>query len=163
MASSLLTEPPGPGPRPNTLARGLKPGEFGPDKGEVGENDLSTTERLERIFSLLLAHVRRNPALAREIEAALATAAPSRPAPAPPPRAPAPVVQPKPAVLDPFEVYDTGWESMLRERLQPLDVDQLKAVVHQFKLDPTGKMSGKSATELRDAIIEVVIHRQGTD
>jgi hypothetical protein len=129
----------------------------------VAERDTSTIERLERIFGAVLAHLRKNPELAREIEAAFAPASAAPPAQAPPPQAPAPVAQPGLAVLDPFEVYDTGWESMLRERLRPLDVDQLKAVIHQFKLDPTGKMSGKTPDELRESIVEVVVHRQGTD
>ncbi len=86
-----------------------------------------TASRLARIFEAIVAEVRRNPTLAVQVEALLA---PEK-SPEPPPRAR--------AVLDPFDIYEKGWEAMLRERLAALDVEKLKDVIAQYELDPSGR------------------------
>jgi hypothetical protein len=42
-------------------------------------------------------------------------------------------------VLDPYSVYEVGWEAMLRERLRALDLEQLKDVVAEHAMDATGQ------------------------
>ena len=85
-----------------------------------------TASRLARAFEAIVAEARRNPTLAKQVEAALAAEKP----PEPPPRAR--------AVLDPFDIYEKGWEVMLRERLAALDLEKLKDVIAQYEMDPSG-------------------------
>lgn len=149
----------------------------------------AAVKRLEKLFGAILAHARQSPELGRAIEAALApsatgparsTSAPANPPrrvaqeaaparsaaqarPAPPRHAAQPEPPPAPALLDPFAVYDTGWETMLRERLGRLDVEQLLDVIHHFDLDPKGKLAERgSAEKLRDWIVEAVVDHQET-
>jgi len=83
-----------------------------------------------------------------------ATAAPR--APAPPPAAPAPPKRAR-ALIDPFALYDAGWEAMLRSRLERLDVEQLRDVIHQYRLDPKGQTEReKDAEKLQDWIVRAV-------
>ena len=104
--------------------------------------------RLERLFSAVLQQVRESPEFARRIERALQVEA----APPPDPR--------RPAVLDPFAVYETGWEVMLRQRLARLNVEELRDVIHEDRLDPTGKTVGKTRAEsLIDWIVHAVMRR----
>lgn len=108
--------------------------------------------RLEKLFAAILAHAKAHPEFARELDQALAGAA--APPPPPPPKR-------KPAELDPFKVYEQGWESMLRQRLARLDDEKLRDVIHQYALDErgaTGKL--KDDEKLREWIVKAVLAKQ---
>ena len=107
-------------------------------------------DRLEKLFVAILAHARSDPAFARELEAALEA---KPPAPEPPKH--------KPALLDPFKVYEQGWESMLRQRLGRLDEEQCRDVIHQYQLDPRDRSKReKTADALREWIVQAILERQ---
>ena len=117
---------------------------------------------------------RSDPKFATRVEAALQANAPADPpasrkasaarkapaAPAPPPPPPRP--KHKPALLDPFAVYENGWEVMLNQRLDRLTASQLGDVIHQYKLDPQDRMSDeKNAERLREWIVKAVLKKAG--
>ncbi len=105
--------------------------------------------RLERLFAVIVEHVRNSPEFASRVEHTLG----ERPAPAP---------QHRPAALDPFALYDQGWEAMLNQELARLDADQLRDVIHQYDLDPRGASAReKTADRLRDRIVKAVLARTG--
>jgi hypothetical protein len=109
------------------------------------------SDRLEKLFAAVLAHARSNPAFARELEAALEVEA-DRP-PEPPKR--------KAALLDPFKIYEQGWESMLRQRLGKLGEEQCRDVIHQYQLDPKDQSKRKkSAEDLREWIVKAILERE---
>lgn len=125
-------------------ARALNP------RGRTAD-DAAVVSRLEKLFGVILAQARQDPAFARALEKAMAG---STPTPPPPPRH-------RPAVLDPFQIYEQGWESMLRQRLGRLDDDQLHDVIHEYELDRRGNTAGqKDADKLRDWIVKAVLERQ---
>ncbi len=97
--------------------------------------------QLRGLFGVLIEQVQVDEPFAERLAGALA--------PAPP----APLSR-SPAVLDPFAIYEQGWESMLRDRLAPLSIEQLRDVIHQFELDATGR---SLALEDRRALIELVV------
>jgi len=146
----------------------------------------SAAARLERVFAVIVEQVRQSPAFGQRLLDALgqsasggrgsrpaspagsSSAAPRAPAPRPPvPSRPAPKFEPpkparqrRPAVIDPFALYDQGWESMLREHLSRLSVDQLHDVIDQFRLDPQARVDGQQdADALRDWIVRAVEER----
>ena len=103
--------------------------------------------QLERMFAVLVEHLRHCPEFAASIEQTLG----ERPAAAP---------RHRPAALDPFAVYENGWEAMLNQELARLDADQLRDVIHQYELDPAGASAGdKSTDKLRDHIVQAVLKR----
>lgn len=129
------------------------------------------TQRLERAFDVILEQIRQDPSFAQKVRSALEEAAspeprasePARsapPAPAastrvPPPPPPAPKRQK--ALIDPFALYDTGWEAMLRSHLERLTVEQLRDVIHQYRMDPKGRSESLSdIEELRAWIVRSV-------
>ncbi len=146
------------------MAKGGRKGRTGPASGDLAP-------RLERVFAAILEQIRQDPSFAQRIASALAeaaaaprSAAPSEPArpvatPAPPtssrlPPAPPPVPKRKKALIDPFALYETGWEAMLRSHLERLDVEQLRDVIHQYKMDAAGRTASISdLEELRSWII----------
>jgi hypothetical protein len=145
------------------VAKSVRKGRTSPVSGD-------SAQRLEQVFAAILAQIRQDPAFAQRVRSALegaASAAPtaSEPAPShgPPPvgtRLPAPPPAPpkrQKALIDPFALYDTGWDAMLREHLERLDVEQLRDVIHQYRLDPGGRTASLSDTaELRAWIIRKV-------
>jgi hypothetical protein len=103
--------------------------------------------RLEQLFCLVLEQVRSDPEFAAKLETVLT-----------PPRPPAP--KRHRAEIDPFALYDQGWEAMLRQRLARLDVEQLRDVVHQYGLDPQERSSElKTHEQLSEWIVKVVLER----
>ncbi len=128
----------------------LNHGRRGPDSDRV-------VARLEQLFAVILAHARKSPKFARELEKALAGGSAAAAAEV------EEVEERSPAVLDPFTIYEAGWEAMLRQRLGRLDSEQLKDVIHQFRLERRGqKVDGKSADELCEWIVKAVLDRQRT-
>jgi hypothetical protein len=146
------------------VAKGVRKGRTGSASGDLAP-------RLERVFAAILEQIRQDPAFAQRIASALAEAAaappsapPSEPArqvasPAPPtssrlPPAPPPPPKRKKALIDPYALYETGWEAMLRSHLERLDVEQLRDVIHQYKMDSAGRTASISdLEELRIFII----------
>ena len=140
-------------------------------KSRAGAAGGDLAPRLERVFAAILEQIRRDPDFAQRIASALGeaaaaapNAAPSEPArqveaPAPPTSsrlAPAPPPPPKRkrALIDPYALYETGWEAMLRSHLERLDVEQLRDVIHQYKMDSAGRTASISdLEELRGWII----------
>lgn len=144
------------------MAKSVRKGRTNPGGGDF-------TQRLERAFGVILEQIRRDPAFAQGVRNALedaAAPAPSAPAQrpsSPPPSStrlpPAPPPAPKrqKALIDPFALYDTGWEAMLRSHLERLTVEQLRDVIHQYRMDPTGRTASVSdVEELRAWIIRAV-------
>ena len=156
------------------------------EKGRSPADVDTLVARLEQIFGAVIAHLREDPALARRIATALEppepppsakeTAAPPRsveppspsahPAPAAADRAPAapqraaPPPKRRRAVIDPFALYDSGWEAMLRAHLRRLTPEQMLDVIHQYGLDPGGKLpAAADAEQLRDWIVRAVEDR----
>ena len=124
------------------------------NRGRRGSDSDRVLARLEQLFAVILAHARKSPEFARELEEALAGGSAA---------AAAEVEKRNPAVLDPFTIYETGWEAMLRQRLGRLDSEQLKDVIHQFRLERRGqKVDDKSADELCEWIVKAVLDRQRT-
>ena len=133
--------------------------------------------RLERVFAAVLEQIRQDPAFAQRILGALGeAAAASAPAPSvvhepaprpqveppastrpPPPPPPPPPPKRQKALLDPYALYETGWEAMLRSHLERLDVEQLRDVIHQYRMDSAGFTATlTSVEELRSFIIQAV-------
>ncbi len=115
--------------------------------------------RLERLFAVIVAQVRDDPGFATRMEAALPARPPAarkpRPAPAPPP-------PPKhgAAVLDPFTVYEQGWEVMLNQRLDRLAAGPLGDIIHQYQLDPQHRMRDeKNPARVREWIVKAVLKK----
>jgi hypothetical protein len=106
---------------------------------------------LERLFGAILEQARRDPEFAQRLSSAIE---PLVAAETEPPR--------NPALLDPAAIYEQGWESMLRERLQPLSIEQLKDIVHQFELDETGRALRWSDRERLVELIVKVVSRLDT-
>ncbi len=124
------------------------------NRGRRGPDSDRVVARLEQLFAVILAHARKSPEFARELEEALAGGSAA---------AAAEVEKRNPAVLDPFTIYEAGWEAMLRQRLGRLDSEQLKDVIHQFRLERRGqKVDGKNADELFEWIVKAVLDRQRT-
>jgi len=114
-------------------------------KGPRDPNGLDA--RLEQLFGLVLEQVRNSPEFAAKLETVLT-----------PHRPPAP--KRHRAEIDPFALYDQGWEAMLRQRIARLDVEQLRDVIYQYGLDPqerTGEM--KAHDELSEWVVKVVLER----
>ena len=108
--------------------------------------------RLEKLFAAILAHAKVHPEFARELERALA-GTPAKAAPPAPKR--------KRAELDPFKIYEQGWESMLRQRLAQLDDEKLRDVIHQYGLDERGTTEKqKDEDKLREWIVRAVHEKQ---
>jgi hypothetical protein len=118
---------------------------------------------------VIVDQIHRDPAFAQSVRNALdgaAAPAPSGPvqrssSPAPAstrlPPAPPPAPKRQKALIDPFALYDTGWEAMLRSHLERLDVEQLRDVIHQYRMDAAGRTASVSdAEELRSWIIRAV-------
>lgn len=64
-----------------------------------------------------------------------------------------------PAVLDPFEEYKKG-ETVLRDRLAALDLDQLRDIVAQYGMDRSKlAMKWKDKGRLLDLIVSTVTSR----
>lgn len=63
-----------------------------------------------------------------------------------------------PAVFDPVAVYREG-DEVLRERLAPLDLEQLRDVVAEYGMDP-GKLVMKWKT--RERIVEHIVETAAT-
>lgn len=132
--------------------------------------------RLERAFLVILEAARNDPGLAQRLADALAGGGPpapqatravssepalragqTRPPGRPPPPAPA---RRSPAVLDPYAIYEVGWEVMLRERLRALDLEQLKDIVAEHTMDATGHaLSWTEAERVVELIVQAVIDR----
>jgi len=111
---------------------------------------MKTEDKLKKLFSLLIAAVKKDPSLADEIDGLLGVGAGT----------PALSIHPsrsrnrrKPAPFDPFVIYEQG-EAALRMRLAELDIEALKDIVAEHGMDP-GKLVLKWKT--RDRIIEHVI------
>ena len=124
-------------------------------------------QRLERVFAAIVAQVRSDAGFAEQLRDALGETSPPPPAVSEPPRResapPTSTRQPPPpppapkrqkALLDPFALYDTGWEAMLREHLERLTVEQLRDVIHQYRMDPKARTEAlHEIEELRAWII----------
>lgn len=105
--------------------------------------------RLERMFAAIVEHVRNSPEFATRIQHTLAEPRPAAPSH-------------RPAALDPFAVYENGWEAMLNQELARLDAGQLRDVIHQYDLDPAGASANdKTAEKLRDRIVKAVLKKSG--
>jgi hypothetical protein len=126
-------------------------------------------ERLERVFAAIVEQVRRDAGFAQRLRDALGEVPSPTPAGSEPPRresAPPTTSRPPPpppaprrekALIDPFALYDTGWESMLSEHLERLSVEQLRDVIHQYRMDPAARTASLSdIEELRAWIIRAV-------
>jgi hypothetical protein len=104
-------------------------------------------QRLQRLFSVLIEAVKRDPALAEQVEAALGII--ERQASPPAERR----NRRSPAPLDPYAEYAHGEEALL-SKLRNLDIETLKDVVAQFGMDRS-KLVMKWKTP--DRIIEHII------
>ena len=118
--------------------------------------------RLEGLFAAIVAQVRDDARFATRVQAALQAHPPTAAQASKPRAAPAPPPAPKhkPAVLDPFVVYEQGWEVMLQQRLERLNASQLGDIVHQYELDPQDRVSDeKSPQRLREWIVKAVLRK----
>jgi hypothetical protein len=130
--------------------------------------------KLEKLFAEILRAVREDSGFAARLAPLLvppaplaskarksATALPVTPLaeatqPPPPPKA-----SPAAAPLDPFAIYDKGWEQMLREELRRLEIPALREVIFAHELDPRGRSErASSADDLRELIVKAVLERQ---
>jgi hypothetical protein len=125
---------------------------------ERNEVDLAhLTAQLEKLLQVLRDEARRSSEFAGRLQEVLAP-------PPPPPEPDPPLELPKPkrrkALVDPFAVYETGWEAMLRQELGRLSVDQLRDVVVAYELDPGDRSERlKSEDELSEWIVKAVMNR----
>jgi hypothetical protein len=110
---------------------------------------MKTEDRLRKVFSLLLAAVKKDDKLAAEIDALLGFG-----------RGPSGASvrsgsrhRRNPAPFDPFVIYEQG-ESDLRIRLSELDLEGLKDIVAEHGMDP-GKLVLKWKTKER--ILEHIV------
>jgi hypothetical protein len=104
-------------------------------------------EQLERLFAAIAEEVQQNPNFAsrignaiRGLEDAFVSHRLAKPR--------------SHGVLNPYKIYETGWESLLREKLEPLQADQLKDVIAEHRLDPSGR-----APKKREALVEFIVAR----
>jgi hypothetical protein len=62
-----------------------------------------------------------------------------------------------PAVVDPFELYNSGGAALLRERLGQLDIEKVKDIVAQYGMDPNRlAMKWQTTDRLIDHVITTV-------
>ena len=162
--------------RPSSGLRGGSPAPTPPAAGDA-------LARLEQAFLVILEAARNDPDLAERLANALAggvarqkrgasrsrgpkTASVPSAEPAlragqtrPPGPPPAPARR-APAVLDPYAIYEVGWEAMLRERLEALDLEQIKDIVAEHTMDPTGQALRWTELErVVELIVQAVIDR----
>jgi len=108
------------------------------------------------------AHVEAAKSVSRDVPPRTGARAPRTAAKADPPPRPEPRVEKaapvrRRALIDPFALYDAGWEEMLRSHLVRLDVEQLRDVIAQYALDPQARTERESdADRLRDWIVRAV-------
>lgn len=108
---------------------------------------MSTKKRLKKLFDEILSEVETNPPFAERIKEALGEL----------PRHPKEHKKSgrrTSAVLDPITIIETEGEESLRDKLQGLDVGQLKDVVAEYAMDPA-KLVMKWAAATR--IIEHIV------
>lgn len=113
--------------------------------------------QLEKLLQVLRDQARQSTEFAGRLQEVLAP-------PPPPPEPDPPLELPKPkrrkALVDPFAVYETGWESMLRQELGRLSVDQLRDVIVAYELDPDDRsVRLKSQGKLSEWIVKAVMNR----
>jgi hypothetical protein len=109
---------------------------------------------LRRLFDEIVAEAERRPDFASRIAAALAESQPAATATAHPKRKGR--NKRAPAILDPFDLFTKGEQSM-REALQALQVDQLKDIVSQHAMDSSKlALKWRSRERLVDLIISMV-------
>jgi len=113
--------------------------------------------QLEKLLQVLQDEARQSSGFAARLQEVLAPPPPP-PVPDPPPEPPKP--KRRKALLDPFAAYETGWESMLRQELGRLTVDQLRDVIVAYELDPNDRSERlKSEEQLSEWILAAVMSR----
>jgi hypothetical protein len=119
--------------------------------------------KLSNLVALLAEEAARTPRFRKELALALADPAPasSLAAAAPAPRArPAARSRRAPAAFDPVEVFRADGEAGLRVRLAALDAPQLKDIIAEYGMDPTGQTSRlRLAAKLQEHIVGRAIAR----
>ncbi|MFC4605727.1 hypothetical protein [Rhodococcus kronopolitis] len=138
---------------------------------KLGADSPAAATSLVRLIQVIAAEAARTPRFAKALGEVLAPAAepvgPTSGAPAsaatpvavPTRRAPAaPRGKRAPGPFDPFEVHRGGGGSAgLRERLRPLEVDQLKDIIAEHAMDYDRlAMRWRTASKLQDRIVERV-------
>lgn len=113
---------------------------------------MKTEDKLNRLHSLLVAAVRKDPAVAAEVDKLFGAGAEAE-APDAPARPPRPRNRRAPAPFDPYLVYEQG-EPALRMRLGELDTEVLKDIVAEYGMD-AGKLVLKWKTKAR--ILEHIV------
>lgn len=117
---------------------------------------MNIKKSLKALMAVITEEADRNPEFAKKLAAALGLAKTEREAKQPAKRRGR---RRAPAVLDPVALYSEG-ESLLREKLGELNLEQLRDIVAECGMDP-GKLVMKWKTEQRviDHIVEVAGNR----
>ena len=115
---------------------------------------MALRDKLERLARLVAAQAERDPDFAAALTAIFA------PQPAPAPRAKKPAApRRQAAVLDPVALAREG-EDALRARLAPLDLERLRDIVAEHRMDPSRKvMKWKTASRVSDEIVALSLMR----
>jgi len=117
---------------------------------------VSLEKALRAMFDVMAKEAARNEEFRRGLEAALIQALP---ADRPPPAPRALRAKRAPAVFDPVEVARQG-EEVLRGELGKLDLEQLRAIVSQYGMDPSKLvMKWKRADRVAEHIVELAMER----
>ena len=111
---------------------------------------------LQGLTKAIADEAEQNPEFARRIEVALGIDAPSTPSDRKPKRG---GNRRAPPLFDPIEAAHQG-EQVLRQRLNGLDIEQLKDIIADYGMD-TGKlvMKWKSPERIVDRIVEFSLSR----
>lgn len=117
--------------------------------------------RLRRLIDVIADEARRNPGFAREVDEvlseSLSTIAAPAASPAPPPRRAR-------GVIDPYAIYEVGWEQMLREQLGALDVEKLKDIIAEHDMDPSKRfLESTDRQRLTELIVKTVSDSSNPD
>lgn len=69
-----------------------------------------------------------------------------------------------PAVLDPFRILRSDGRDGLATRLDGLDLEQLRDIIHQYGMDPDRRaMKWKTISKVRDRIVERALSTSSRD
>ena len=141
----------------------LQIGEAGAAVLRLHEGTPDAATALVKLVQVIADEAARTPRFAKALAAVLAPAGEPAAATAPAPRK-APTSRPAarrtkraPGPFDPFAVYRDGGESGLRERLAPLENEQLKDVIAEHAMDYDRlAMRWRTPKKLQDRIVERV-------
>ena len=117
--------------------------------------------KLSRLFAEVVKEAKSNPHFAERLSLALGE--------------PSPATQEKPgdsasrksvrnrrspAAIDPFEEYRAAGEDLLRQRLEALDLEQMRDIIAQFGMDRSKlAMKWKDRERVLDFVVSTVAHR----